>query len=53
MLVGDDAIELLEDPDLERFVLDDGLDDELAVGELVDVGGEREVRPGPRHARLR
>ena len=43
MVVGDDPVELLEDPHLERFVLHDGLDDELPVGELVDVGGERQV----------
>ena len=33
--------------DLRRLVLDHGLDDELAVGELVEVGGARGSGRGP------
>ena len=51
--VGDDLVERAEHVDLRRLVLDHRLDDELAVGELAEVGGERGRGRAPRRARPR
>ena len=45
-LVGHEPVELAEDVGLHLLVLDDRLDDELAVGHVGQVGGEREPRHG-------
>ena len=37
---GDVAVELAEDVDLHALVLDDGLDHQLAIGEVGELGGE-------------
>jgi hypothetical protein len=39
----DDLVELTEDVGLQRLVLDDRLDDEVAVGEVAQLGGVRQV----------
>ena len=44
--IGDDLVELGEDLALHDVVLDDRLDDELAVGQVGQRGGERQ--PGKR-----
>ena len=38
--VGDDLVEFGEDLALDLLVLDDGLHDELPVGEVAEIGGE-------------
>ncbi len=40
VLAGDDLVEDLEDVQLDLLVLHDGLDHQVAVGELAEVGGE-------------
>ena len=40
----DDLVETVEHVDLALLVLDHGLDDELTVGQVADVGGERDAR---------
>ena len=51
--IGDVPVERAEHVGLQRLVLDDRLDDQLPVGELGEVGGEREAGDRLRRARPR
>jgi hypothetical protein len=44
--VGDHPVQFGEDRGLDGVVFDDGLDDQLAIGQLAQVGGEGQVADG-------